>query len=76
MKNKRVEAAIIFFTGLLLLVFAWFVYAVYEPVPDPDSPRLERLNALINTIGQLPSAILFGGIGLLVCMIAVRKWRR
>jgi hypothetical protein len=76
MKNKKAEALIILFTGLLVLFFAWFVFAVYEPISDPDSLRLERLNTLIRTIGQLPAAILIWVMGVLICSIAIRKFRR
>ncbi len=75
MKSKRGEAIIVLFAGVLLLYFAWFVYDEYEPMNNTDSSRLQQLNALIRTIGQLPVALLFGLAGLLTCVIGVRKWK-
>ena len=75
MKNKKGEALIILFTGLLLIFFGWFVYAVYEPMTNTDSPRLKDLNRLIHFIGQIPSAIIFAAIGFFVCVYALKKFR-
>jgi hypothetical protein len=76
MKNKKVEALIILLSGVLVLFFSWFVFEVYEPVSNTDSPRLKDLNRLIHAIGKVPATILFAGIGFLFCSIAIKKFRK
>ncbi|MGG9971823.1 hypothetical protein ACQ33O_08540 [Ferruginibacter sp. SUN002] len=76
MKNKRLEAVIILFCGLIVLAFAWFIFAVYKPVGNTDSSRLEDLNSLINTIGKTPSTIIFALIGITICYLGISKWRK
>lgn len=75
MKNKKAESLVLLFTGLLLLFFAWFILALYQPGSHTDSPRLIDLNSILQITGRVPLAIAAAGIGLLVCGVAIRKFR-
>jgi hypothetical protein len=73
MKKDKLSNIILLIAGLLVIIFGWFNYAIYEPMTNTDSIRLSQLNWLHKNIGKIPTALLFAAIGIFICILALKK---
>jgi hypothetical protein len=76
MKKEKLVNIIWFFVGLLLLFFAWFIYAIYTPATNTNSSRLKDLNWLYQNLGKIPTVLLFAAIGIFICILAITKFKK
>jgi hypothetical protein len=73
MKKDKLGNIVWLLLGLLLLFFAWFIYAMYTPVSSTQSSRLKDLNWLYQNLGKMPTTMLFAAIGIFICILAIKK---
>ncbi len=77
MRNKKAEAIIILFCGLVCLAAAGYIYFVAHTVhPDSGSSRVRDLNRLLNTFGKTGTALLVAIPGLIMIYVAVKKLKK
>jgi hypothetical protein len=77
MRNKKAEAVIIIFCGLVCIAAGCFVYLVANSIyPDSDSSRVHDLNWLLSYFGKTGTATLFAIPGLIMLYAGYRKLKK
>jgi hypothetical protein len=76
MKKDKLSNIIMLVAGLMVIIFGWFNYAIYQPMSNPVSIRLSQLNWLHKNIGKIPTALLFATIGIFICILALKKLKK
>jgi uncharacterized membrane-anchored protein YitT (DUF2179 family) len=76
MRNKKAEAIIIIFCGLVCIAAACFVFFVANTIyPNSESSRVQNLNILLNTFSKTGTAIIIAIPGLMAIYAGVKKLR-
>ena len=74
MRNKKTEAIIIIFCGLVCITVAYYVYFVAHTIyTNSDSSRVQDLNRLLKTFGKTGTAIIIAIPGLIAIYAGIKK---
>lgn len=74
MKNKKAEGLILILTGLIIIACGLFIFFLANTsFPNSDSPRVQDLNWLLNSLGKTGTAILICSIGILPLYIGIKR---